>query len=159
MFLRKSPIPSRKKYTPADGAAKTIKMNSGKTLSLVLIPTIGSSEEDLKTAAYLASLSDKSKKAQAIRNSIERGSQTQLQITGVFKLISPRRENSTYGINLEDRMIRKGTMKEIDHWMSTMGGMIHNQTRKIVDQILRRGHEAVVVADHEHVLGVIELAV
>ena len=39
-----------------------------------------------------------------------------------------------------------------------MGGTIHNRTRQIVNQIIRRGHKAIVIADQEQDLGVVEVA-
>lgn len=142
---------------PIGCQAKHVQLNSGKVFDVVFVPTVGS-EEELNYAAYLSSMADKSDESSAIYfgSSMKEENASAIDASR-FELVPPREGDSMSGINLPHRMFRKGPIESIDEWISRAGGMIHNQTRRIVSQIIRRGHQAIVVADDEHDLGVIEL--
>jgi K+-transporting ATPase ATPase B chain len=127
------------------------------SLNYAFIPTIGS-EEELTQAACFSCLADQSPEACAIYSCALLDGKCEVRPPKNSQLISQAQRVGISGINLEDRFIRQGSLELIEAWIDNMGGSIHNRTRQIVSQILRRGHTAVVIADQEHDIGVVELA-
>jgi high-affinity K+ transport system ATPase subunit B len=135
--------------------AKHVVLKSGQAFDVHFIPVTGS-EEEFTEAACLAFLPDHSAQATAIFSGALMQKYRVVKPPKDSTLVPPNEQNLC-GINLEDRFIRKGNLQTIDEWLRQMGGILHNRTRAIVEQVIRRRHEAIVVADHEHDLGVIEL--
>ena len=125
------------------------------TTRAIFIPTVGS-EVELASAAYLASLADPSPTGALI-------SRLALRKAGVVDvpycpdLIYASKESPICGINLKDKMIRKGSIASIEEWVSNSGGFCHSRLRSVVHQIINRGEYATVIATETIVLGVIYL--
>jgi potassium-transporting ATPase ATP-binding subunit len=136
---------------------KHVKLRSGKEFDLAFIPTIGS-EEELAQAACFSCLADQSPESCAIYSGALLDGKCEVRPPKNSQLISQAQRVGISGINLQDRFIRQGSLELIEAWLEKMGGSIHNRTRLLVSQILGRGHTAVVIADQEHDIGVIELA-
>jgi K+-transporting ATPase ATPase B chain len=131
-----------------------IDFNFPDSKNLVFVPTTGS-ENELSEAAYFASIGDSSPEARAIFHSAL-ALRPKIVLPRSSRYFPPTRARSLSGIDFKDRMIRKGSLDEIEAWVSQVGGTLHNQTRKVVSQIERRGGRALVIADQKRDLGVIE---
>jgi high-affinity K+ transport system ATPase subunit B len=136
---------------------KHVKLRSGKEFDLTFIPTIGS-EEELTQAACFSCLADQSPEACAIFSGALLNGKCDARPPKNSRLVSQAQRAGISGINLEDRFLRQGPLELIEAWIENMGGTIHNRTRLIVSQIIRRGHKAIVIADQEQDLGVVEVA-
>jgi high-affinity K+ transport system ATPase subunit B len=119
--------------------------------------SIGRSDLELAQAAVLSSMSDQSDEGNAIFSksleiaknfSIPRGS----------NLIVPSGPDSLSGVDLKTQKIRKGSCLRIGEWLHQGGHSLSEDTQRIVSEVEKRGHQAVVIADQEHELGVLELA-
>jgi len=140
-----------------DRKVKRVELLSGKQFEVTFVPTTGS-EDELIEAAYLASLPDRSPEAQAIYFGA--------LCSGVrFNSVIPEEAESFFsdpggrfsGMNISGRMIRKGALEIIERWILSTGGAIRAQARDLVAEIRNRGNHAIVVADHQRDLGVIEV--
>jgi high-affinity K+ transport system ATPase subunit B len=122
----------------------------------VILISIGGSDLELAQAAVLSSVTDQSDEGTTIfsksldiaRNfSIPRGSQ----------LVPPSGPDTLSGVDLKTQKIRKGSCTRIDEWLHQRGRSLSKATHRIVSEVEKRGHQAVVIADQEHELGVLEL--
>lgn len=117
------------------------------------IPIYGT-EEDLAHAAFLASLADPTPMGQLV-------SELALEKTGPIAL--PSHSTLIYsdadpricGIDFDSRLIRKGTLEAIEEWLKSMGGYVHSHIRRVIGHIVRRGGQAIVIANESMALGVI----
>jgi K+-transporting ATPase ATPase B chain len=135
--------------------AKHVKLRCGKEFDVLFIPIVGS-EEELTEAAYLASVADHSVESDAVFSGALMQGRFKIKLPKGAELVTLS-TSCISGINLSDRFIRKGTLDAIEAWLNDMGGVMHNKTRSIVNQIVRRKHHAIVIADHQQDLGVVEL--
>lgn len=155
-YLGESETQTVQTHLPVGCSRRQVRLRSGRCYELVFIPTVGS-EEELSEAAYLATVADHTPEAHAIYTGALLGSHFKITLPKDSRLVPPASNVAASGINLKDRFIRKGTLDVIESWVWQMGGKIHSQTRRIVEQIIRRGHRAIVIADHRQDLGVIEV--
>jgi K+-transporting ATPase ATPase B chain len=62
------------------------------------------------------------------------------------------------GVDLDGRLLRKGTLDALERFVRERGGAVPAETRAAVDEVARGGGTPLVVADGKRVLGVVKLA-
>jgi high-affinity K+ transport system ATPase subunit B len=126
-------------------------------MTAVHLISITVSGKDLAQAAVLSAVMDTSASGSAIFSqaldlahnfSIPKGSH----------LIAPSGDDDFSGVDMKTRKIRKGSYDHIQGWLREFDRKMNESTLQIVSDIESRGHQAIVLADQEHELGVIELS-
>ncbi len=138
---------------------KTGTVTLGNRQATDFLPAPGVDERQLADAAQLASLSDETPEGRSIvvlakaRFNI-RG--RELEYAGAeFVNFSARTRMS--GINLGERVIRKGAAEAIGRYIGEQGGQFPEQVTNDVHSISRAGGTPLVVAENDRVLGTIHL--
>jgi K+-transporting ATPase ATPase B chain len=130
-------------------------MENKKTIEVHFIPRIGT-ERDLAKAAILSAVPDHSAESHAIFSKAFMITRA-ICLPKESHLISPSDDDSLSGVDFKNTKIRKGRLERIENWLQECGGVTHQEIRAIVAEVEKRGHRAVVVADEQTELGVIEL--
>jgi len=122
-----------------------------KQTKVSFIPVMGS-EEELVEAALVASRKDKSllgrRVYEAARNRL-----------AYLSSLHGEKMESEEAIELrvweKNGLLKEGSLDVVDRWVRNLGGMIHNQLRRVVSQVQSRGGRAVVVANYRNDLGAV----
>ncbi|UTJ48780.1 potassium-transporting ATPase subunit KdpB [Atlantibacter subterranea] len=138
---------------------KTGTITLGNRQASAFLPAPGVDEHALADAAQLASLADETPEGRSIVvlakqrfNLRERDVQT-LQATFVPFTAQTRMS----GINLQQRMIRKGSVDAVRRHVEANGGQFPAAVEGLVENVARTGGTPLVVAENARVLGVIAL--
>ncbi|WP_312984272.1 potassium-transporting ATPase subunit KdpB [Atlantibacter sp.] len=138
---------------------KTGTITLGNRQASEFLPAPGVGEHTLADAAQLASLADETPEGRSIVilakqrfNLRERDVQT-LQATFVPFTAQTRMS----GINLQQRMIRKGSVDAVRRHVEANGGHFPAAVEGLVENVARTGGTPLVVAENANVLGVIAL--
>ncbi|WP_313048661.1 potassium-transporting ATPase subunit KdpB [Atlantibacter subterraneus] len=138
---------------------KTGTITLGNRQASAFLPAPGIDEHALADAAQLASLADETPEGRSIVvlakqrfNLRERDVQT-LQATFVPFTAQTRMS----GINLQQRMIRKGSVDAVRRHVEANGGQFPAAVEGLVENVARTGGTPLVVAENARVLGVIAL--
>jgi high-affinity K+ transport system ATPase subunit B len=124
-------------------------------MEVILIP-IHAAGKDLAHIATLASVTDNSPHGSAIfSQSLDLA--VQFSIPKGARLIPPSALGELSGVDFKTRKIRKGTCPEIQNWVQEFGRSVSERATEIVSEIESRGNRAMIIADQEQDLGVIEL--
>ncbi|HSI28629.1 MAG TPA: potassium-transporting ATPase subunit KdpB [Methylophilus sp.] len=138
---------------------KTGTITLGNRQASAFYPVSGTTEEALADIAQLSSLADETPEGRSIvvlaKNKFSIRERDMQSLGAVFVPFSAHSKMS--GINLQDRVIRKGAASAIKQHIQSLGGIFPEELNRIVDDISRRGSTPLVVADQEKVLGAIEL--
>jgi potassium-transporting ATPase ATP-binding subunit len=138
---------------------KTGTITLGNRQASAFYPVTGISEEALADVAQLSSLADETPEGRSIvvlaKNKFAIRERDMQSLGAVFVPFSAHSKMS--GINLQDRVIRKGAASAIKQHIQSLGGIFPEELNRIVDDISRRGSTPLVVADAAKVLGAIEL--
>jgi potassium-transporting ATPase ATP-binding subunit len=138
---------------------KTGTITLGNRQASAFYPITGVSEEMLADVAQLSSLADETPEGRSIvvlaKNRFSIRERDMQSLGAVFVPFSAHSKMS--GINLQDRVIRKGAASAIKQHIQSLGGIFPEELNRIVDDISRRGSTPLVVADAAKVLGAIEL--
>jgi potassium-transporting ATPase ATP-binding subunit len=138
---------------------KTGTITLGNRQANAFIPAPSVKREDLADAAQLASLADETPEGRSIVVLAKekfgiRGRDIE-RLGATFVPFSAQTRMS--GVNLDGRSIRKGSADAIERFVKEQGGQFPQQMREVVDEIAKKGGTPLVVAEHNRVLGVIEL--
>ncbi|WP_312314872.1 potassium-transporting ATPase subunit KdpB [Atlantibacter sp.] len=138
---------------------KTGTITLGNRQASAFLPAPGVEESELADAAQLASLADETPEGRSIMilakqrfNLRERDMQS-LQATFVPFTAQTRMS----GINLQERMIRKGSVDAVRRHVDVNGGQFPAAVDGLVENVARNGGTPLVVAENARVLGVIAL--
>jgi potassium-transporting ATPase ATP-binding subunit len=137
---------------------KTGTITLGNRMASAFYPAGGCSEEELASAAQLASLADETPEGRSIvvlakeRFGIR---ERELGDGHVFLPFTARTRMS--GLDIDGRQIRKGAAEAVRRWVAEQGGTIPPEADRIVERIARSGSTPLAVADGRRLLGVIEL--
>lgn len=138
---------------------KTGTITLGNRQASAFYPVTGISEEALADVAQLSSLADETPEGRSIvvlaKNRFSIRERDMQSLGAVFVPFSAHSKMS--GINLQDRVIRKGAATAVKQHIQSLGGLFPEELNRIVDDISRRGSTPLVVADQSKVLGAIEL--
>jgi K+-transporting ATPase ATPase B chain len=136
---------------------KTGTITLGNRQATQFIPAEGVKEEDLADAAQLASLADETPEGRSVVVLAKR----QYNIRGRdieklrAKFIPFSAQTRMSGVDLDGRVIRKGSADAVEAFVGTHGGFVPQKVKDVVGTIARQGGTPLVVADGGKVLGVI----
>ncbi|HEY0210247.1 potassium-transporting ATPase subunit KdpB [Acerihabitans sp.] len=138
---------------------KTGTITLGNRQATRFMPAPGVSEELLADAAQLASLADETPEGRSIVvlakqkfNLRERNLQS---LDATFIPFSAQTRMS--GVNIQQRMIRKGAVDSIRRHIDSNGGRFPVEVNGLVEEVARTGGTPLVVAEDARVLGVVAL--
>jgi K+-transporting ATPase ATPase B chain len=138
---------------------KTGTITLGNRQATELIPAEGVAPEQLADAAQLASLSDETPEGRSIVVLAKEKyglRERELQAThAAFVPFSAQTRMS--GVDLDGRVIRKGSADAIEAWLKARGGEFPESIRTVADNVARQGATPLVVAENRRVLGVVRL--
>lgn len=130
-------------------------LKSSQILAVMFFATVGT-ERDLVQAACYSAIGDSSVESEAIFSKALDMS-TEIVVPKGARFIHSTRVGALSGIDFKDRQLRKGPIEGIEEWLNGRGARVHAVTREIVARVQERGNKAIVIADDERDLGVIEL--
>ncbi|EBW7591200.1 potassium-transporting ATPase subunit KdpB [Salmonella enterica] len=136
---------------------KTGTITLGNRQASAFLPSSGVNEKILAEAAQLSSLADETPEGRSIV----------ILAKQRFNMRKPDVNNATFvpftaqtrmsGINIGERMIRKGSVDAIRRHVEANGGQFPTDVDGLVDRVARKGATPLVVVDGSKVLGVIAL--
>ena len=136
---------------------KTGTITLGNRQATGFLPAEGVREEDLADAAQLASLADETPEGRSVVVLAKR----QYNIRGRdieklrAKFIPFSAQTRMSGVDLDGRVIRKGSAEAIEAFVRSHGGFVPQKVKDLVQTIAREGGTPLVVADGGRALGVI----
>ena len=137
---------------------KTGTITLGNRMASTFLPVDGHSEEELASAAQLASLSDETPEGRSIVVlAKERFDIRERQLGEGHAFIPFSAQTRMSGLDVGDRQIRKGAAEAVRAWVTEQGGMPSAELDRVVERIARSGATPLAVADGPRLLGVIEL--
>ncbi len=139
---------------------KTGTITLGNRQAVAFIPAQGVSAEALADAAQLSSLSDETPEGRSIvvlaKEKYSIRERHIHELNAHFIPFSAQTRMS--GVNLGDgRQIRKGAVDAIEDYVKKLNGLFPEDLKVSIDSISKSGGTPLVVAEHNHVLGVIQL--
>ena len=138
---------------------KTGTITLGNRMASAFFPAHGHTEEEVASAAQLASLADETPEGRSIvvlakdRFGIR---ERELPV-GSHEFVPFSATTRMSGLDVDGRKIRKGAADSVRTWAVEQGGTPPDGLQEIVDRIARAGSTPLVVADGPTILGVIEL--
>jgi potassium-transporting ATPase ATP-binding subunit len=137
---------------------KTGTITLGNRMASTFLPVDGHSEEELASAAQLASLSDETPEGRSIVVlAKERFDIRERQLGDGHAFIPFSAQTRMSGLDVGDRQIRKGAAEAVRAWVTEQGGTPSAELDRAVERIARSGATPLAVADGPRLLGVIEL--
>ncbi|MGH9017953.1 MAG: potassium-transporting ATPase subunit KdpB, partial [Acidimicrobiales bacterium] len=137
---------------------KTGTITLGNRMASTFYPASGIGDEELASAAQLASLADETPEGRSIVVLAKQRFNIREQGMGtghVFIAFSATTRMS--GLDIDGRQIRKGAAESVKHWVVEQGGAVPDGLDDIVERVSRAGSTPLTVADGRRILGVIEL--
>ena len=138
---------------------KTGTITLGNRMASAFFPSQGHTEEEVASAAQLASLADETPEGRSIVVlAKERFNIRERELpVGSHEFIPFSATTRMSGLDVDGRQIRKGAADSVRTWVVDQGGTPPDGLQEIVDRIARDGSTPLVVADGPVILGVIEL--
>jgi K+-transporting ATPase ATPase B chain len=148
----------------AAGDVQTLLLDKTGTITLgnrqasAFYPVDGHSEEELASAAQLASLADETPEGRSIVVLAKKRFEIRERELGAEHLFVPfSAQTRMSGLDLDGRQIRKGAADAVLRWVAEQGGKGSAELDQIVERVARSGSTPLAVADGPRLLGVIEL--
>jgi K+-transporting ATPase ATPase B chain len=138
---------------------KTGTITLGNRQAVEFIPVEGVSPADLADAAQLSSLADETPEGRSIVVLAKEKYQLRGREVSEHeaKFIEFSAQTRMSGVDLDQRMVRKGATESVIEFVKGHGGTIPRRLTEVTDHIARSGGTPLVVADGPKVLGVIHL--
>ena len=138
---------------------KTGTITLGNRMASNFFPAQGHTEEEVASAAQLASLADETPEGRSIVVlAKERFDIRERELpVGSHEFVPFSATTRMSGLDVDGRQIRKGAADSVRTWVVEQGGTPPDGLQEIVDRIARDGSTPLVVADGPTILGVIEL--
>jgi potassium-transporting ATPase ATP-binding subunit len=140
---------------------KTGTITYGNRMATALIPVPGVSEEDLATAALMASMTDETPEGRSIVDFTKASYAVVPGDLADATLVPFTAQTRMSGVDVAGRSIRKGAAAAVRDWVLKNGGSVPNELADIVDEISEGGGTPLTVAerfgDTTRVLGVVHL--
>jgi len=137
---------------------KTGTITLGNRMASGFYPVGGHCEQDVASAAQLASLSDETPEGRSIVVlAKERFGLRERDLGGEHEFVPFTAQTRMSGIDFSGTQIRKGAVEAVRRWVADQGGTVPPELTEIADRIARSGSTPLAVADGRQVLGVIEL--
>jgi len=139
---------------------KTGTITLGNRQASLFLPIAGVSEQALADAAQLASLADETPEGRSIVVLAKlRFNLRERDIHALGATFVPFSAQSRMsGVNLQQRMIRKGAADAIRRHVEANGGEYPRRAQTLVEQVAREGGTPLVVCEGNQVLGVVALS-
>src|SRR5579862_2597496 len=138
---------------------KTGTITLGNRHASAFIPAAGVTEEDLASAAQLASLADETPEGRSIvvlaKQRFNLRERDLKSLSATFVPFSAYTRMS--GVNIGERQVRKGAADAIQKHVEGLGHAFPKSILTTADEIARRGSTPLLVSDGARVLGIIEL--
>ncbi|MCC7345944.1 MAG: potassium-transporting ATPase subunit KdpB [Variibacter sp.] len=136
---------------------KTGTITLGNREATMFYPAPGTIEQEVASAACLASLADETPEGRSIVALAKRSFNVASRSLDGAQPIAFSATTRMSGIDIDSRQLRKGAASAIREHVERQGGAFPDAVDRIVDAVARRGSTPMVVADGARVLGVIEL--
>jgi K+-transporting ATPase ATPase B chain len=137
---------------------KTGTITLGNRMASAFCPVDGRSEEELASAAQLASLADETPEGRSIVVlAKERFNLRERELGADHVFVPFTAQTRMSGLDAGGRQIRKGAADAVRRWAAEQGGAASAELDRIVERIARSGSTPLAVADGPDLLGVIEL--
>jgi len=137
---------------------KTGTITLGNRMASAFHPAGGCSEQDLASAAQLASLADETPEGRSIVVlAKDRFGIRERELGDGHVFIPFTAQTRMSGLDIDGRQIRKGAADSVRRWVTDQGGAIPAEADRIAERIARSGSTPLAVADGPRLLGVIEL--
>jgi potassium-transporting ATPase ATP-binding subunit len=138
---------------------KTGTITLGNREAVAFLPVAGVTEQALADAAQLASLSDETPEGRSIVVLAKqrfgfRG--RDLRDLGA-RFVPFAAQTRMSGVDIGGRQIRKGAVEAIGRFVNAQGGATPREAVSIADELSRQGATPLMVADGQHVLGLVHL--
>lgn len=138
---------------------KTGTITLGNRQATQFMPAPGVSEEQLADAAQLASLADETPEGRSIvvlaKQKFNLRERDLNSMGATFIPFSAQTRMS--GVNVQDRMVRKGAVDAVRRHIDSNGGTFPAEVNKLVEDVARSGGTPLVVCDGAKVMGVVAL--
>jgi K+-transporting ATPase ATPase B chain len=137
---------------------KTGTITLGNRMASGFYPVDGHSEEEVASAAQLASLADETPEGRSIVVLAKERFDIRERELGSEHLFVPfSAQTRMSGIDVDGRQIRKGAADAVRRFVTEQGGAASADLDRVVERIARSGSTPLAVADGSVLLGVIEL--
>jgi potassium-transporting ATPase ATP-binding subunit len=137
---------------------KTGTITLGNRMASGFYPVDGHTEQEVASAAQLASLSDETPEGRSVVVlAKERFNLRERDLAGDHEFVPFTAQTRMSGIDFGGRRIRKGAVDSVRAWVSEQGGTVPADIDVIAQRIARSGSTPLAVSDGPHLLGVIEL--
>jgi K+-transporting ATPase ATPase B chain len=137
---------------------KTGTITLGNRMASGFYPVDGVAEEEVASAAQLASLSDETPEGRSVVVlAKERFNLRERDLAGDHEFVPFTAQTRMSGIDFGGRRIRKGAVEAVRAWVTEQGGTVPADLDAIAQRIARSGSTPLAVSDGPHLLGVIEL--
>jgi potassium-transporting ATPase ATP-binding subunit len=137
---------------------KTGTITLGNRMASVFYPVGGHSEQDVASAAQLASLSDETPEGRSIVVlAKERFGLRERELGEGHAFVPFSAQTRMSGLDFDGRRIRKGAVEAVRNWVAEQGGPASGELDRIAERIARSGSTPLAVADGPRLLGVVEL--
>jgi K+-transporting ATPase ATPase B chain len=137
---------------------KTGTITLGNRMASDFYPVDGHSEEELASAAQLASLADETPEGRSIVVLAKERFDIRERELGSERVFVPfSAQTRMSGLDVDGRQIRKGAADAVRRWVTEQGGAASADLDRVVERIARSGSTPLAVADGPVLLGVIEL--
>jgi K+-transporting ATPase ATPase B chain len=138
---------------------KTGTITLGNRQAAAFVPASGVSEEELASAAQLASLADETPEGRSIVVLAKQRFQLRERDLGALgaTFVAFSAHTRMSGVDIGARQIRKGAADAINKHVEATGSVLPKGIQATVQEVARRGSTPLLVADGGRVLGIIEL--
>jgi potassium-transporting ATPase ATP-binding subunit len=137
---------------------KTGTITLGNRMASAFYPVGDATEQDLASAAQLASLSDETPEGRSVVVlAKERFGLRQRELGAGHVFVPFSAQTRMSGVDFDGRQIRKGAAEAVRGWVTSQGGQSSADLDRIVERVARSGATPLAVADGPRLLGVIEL--
>ena len=164
-LLRKNVIATSGRAVEAAGDVDVLLLDKTGTITLgarqatAFLPAPGVAEEELASAAQLASLSDETPEGRSIVVLAKEKFGLRERDLGDANTVVHEFSAQTRmsGVDVGPRQVRKGAGDAVEDWVTAHGGHFPSDVRQAIESVARQGATPLVVADGPRVLGVIHL--
>ncbi len=136
---------------------KTGTITFGNRQASTFLPAPGVSPRELAEAARLASLADETPEGRSIVVLADKSIHAPAPQSLDAEYVPFTAQSRMSGVNLKDRLIRKGAVDAVQAWLAAQDAVVPEQVLRLAEDVARRGSTPLMVSDGNRALGVVEL--
>ncbi|MBB1628172.1 potassium-transporting ATPase subunit KdpB [Achromobacter sp. UMC71] len=136
---------------------KTGTITFGNRQASTFLPAPGVSPRELADAARLASLADETPEGRSIVLLADKSIHSPATHALDAEYVPFTAQSRMSGVNLKDRLIRKGAVDAVQAWLAAQDAVVPEQVLRLAEDVARRGSTPLMVSDGNRALGVVEL--